>query len=63
MRGIGLIRLRIGIIGEPCECGIEPPGPISHGVRVNTRSVAVTPAPVRVSTQRPLVPSFTSVVG
>ena len=25
MRGIGLIRLRIGIIGNPCECGIEPP--------------------------------------
>ena len=26
-------------------------------------NVAVTPAPVRVPTQRPLVPSFTSVVG
>ena len=24
--------LRIGIIGEPCECGIEPPSSISHGV-------------------------------
>ena len=29
---IGLIRLRIGIIGDPCECGIEPTGSISHGV-------------------------------
>ena len=27
----GLIRLRIGIIKSPCECGIEPPGSISHG--------------------------------
>jgi hypothetical protein len=27
-----LIRLRIGIIGEPCEFCIEPPGFISHGV-------------------------------
>ena len=27
MRGTGMIRLRIGIIGVPCECGIEPPGP------------------------------------
>ena len=26
------IRLRIGIIRSPCECGIEPPGSISHGV-------------------------------
>ena len=32
IRGIGLNRLRIGIIGESCECGIEPPGSISHGV-------------------------------
>jgi len=33
MRVIGLLRLRIGIIGEsPCECGNEPPGSISHGV-------------------------------
>ena len=23
---IGLIRLRIGIIGKPCKCGIEPRG-------------------------------------
>ena len=29
MRVIGLIRLRIGIIGGPCECGILPPGSIS----------------------------------
>ena len=26
---IGLIRLKIGIIESPCECGIEPPGSIS----------------------------------
>ena len=32
MRGIGLIRLRIGNFGEPFECGIEPPGSISHVV-------------------------------
>ena len=25
-------RLRIGIIGGPCECSIEPPGSSSHGV-------------------------------
>ena len=25
-----LTRLRIGIIGEPCECGIEPSGFISQ---------------------------------
>ena len=32
-RCIGLIRLRIGIIGEsPCECGIEPPGSIRHEI-------------------------------
>jgi hypothetical protein len=31
--GSGLIWLKIGIIGRPCECGIEPPGSISHGVR------------------------------
>ena len=30
--GVGLIWFRIGIIGEPCECGIEPPGSISNGV-------------------------------
>ena len=32
MRGIVLILLRIGIIGEPFEYGIKPPGSISHGV-------------------------------
>ena len=39
--------------------------PWSHGLRSKMLypSVAVTPAPVRVLTQRPLVPSFTSVVG
>ena len=21
-----------GLLESPCECGIEPPGPISHGV-------------------------------
>ena len=26
VRGTGLFRLGIGIIGNPCECGIEPPG-------------------------------------
>ena len=26
------INTRIGIIGEPVERGIEPPGSISHGV-------------------------------
>ena len=26
---------RSKIIGEPCECGIEPPGFISHGVIVS----------------------------
>ena len=29
-RGIRLIRLRIGIIGEPCELCIGPPDSISH---------------------------------
>ena len=29
---IGLIWLRIGIIGSPCECDIEPPGSISYRV-------------------------------
>ena len=33
---IGLVQLRIGIIGEPCECGIEPSGSISHVVSLNT---------------------------
>ena len=31
MQGIGLIRLKI--LEVPCECGIEPPGSISHGVK------------------------------
>ena len=31
IRGVGLIWLRIGIIGEPFECGSEPPCSISHG--------------------------------
>ena len=31
-RGIGLIRLRIGIIKSACECGTEPPGSINHRV-------------------------------
>ena len=30
VRAVVLIRARIGIIGEPFECGIEPPGSISH---------------------------------
>ena len=41
--------------------------PWSHGLRpkklYHTCSVAVTPAPARFPTQRPLVPNFTSVVG
>ena len=28
----GLIRLKLKIIGVPCECVIEPPGFISRGV-------------------------------
>ena len=32
IRGIGLIRLRIGMLESTCECGIEPQGSISHGV-------------------------------
>ena len=27
IRGIGLIQLRIGIMENSCECGIEPLGP------------------------------------
>ena len=30
--GIGLIRLRIGIIESPCEFDIERPRSIGHGV-------------------------------
>ena len=29
-----LIRPRIGLIGEPCESGIEPPDFLSHGVHL-----------------------------
>ena len=32
VRGIGLIQLRIGLLESPCECDIESPGSISHGV-------------------------------
>ena len=32
IRGIGLIRLRIGLLESPCECGIESPGLMSHGI-------------------------------
>jgi hypothetical protein len=32
IQGIDLIRFRIGILESPCECGIEPPRFISHGV-------------------------------
>ena len=28
----GVIHLTIGIIKSHCECGIEPPGSISHGI-------------------------------
>ena len=30
IRGIGLIRLRRGLLESSCECDIEPPGFISH---------------------------------
>ena len=32
IRGIGLIRLRIGNVRDCSKCGIEPPGSIDHGV-------------------------------
>ena len=32
IRGIGLIRSGYELLESPCECGIEPPGSISHGV-------------------------------
>ena len=32
-----LIRLRIWIIRDPSECGIEPPGSTSHGVSWSVR--------------------------
>ena len=32
IRGIRLIRLRIGILESPCGCGTEPLGSISDGV-------------------------------
>ena len=32
IRKIGLIWFRIGIIGDSCECGIEPSGSTNHGV-------------------------------
>ena len=31
---ITLCRLRQELLESPCECGIEPPGSISHGVRL-----------------------------
>ena len=40
MQGIGLIRLKI--LEVPCECGIEPPGCISHGVRDALTTEAVS---------------------
>ena len=30
IRGIKLIRLRIGVLETPSECGIETPGSITH---------------------------------
>jgi hypothetical protein len=33
MCGIGLIRLRIGVIGDSCECSMYLLGSITHGVR------------------------------
>ena len=33
MQGIGLIRLTIGILESPFECGIEPLGSISHVIK------------------------------
>jgi hypothetical protein len=32
IREIELILLRIGLLESPCECGIDHPGSISHGV-------------------------------
>ena len=37
IRRIELIRLRIGIIREPCECDIKPPDFISNVVSVTSR--------------------------
>ena len=50
---------------RPQHTSTLPLSPWIHGQRSRKlhRSVAVTPAPIRVLTQRPLVPSFTSVVG
>ena len=39
IRGAELIRSRIGIIGGPCDCSIEPPCFISHGVSYLLRYV------------------------
>ena len=44
MRGIGLIRLRIGILESLREFGIEPPGSISHGVSLTYRKETVREA-------------------
>ena len=38
MRVIGLIRLRLGLLEGPCECGIGPRGSISHGVSFKTEA-------------------------
>ena len=32
IRGVGMIRLRLRLIKNPCECSIEPLSSISHGV-------------------------------
>ena len=37
IRMIGLIRLRMGLFESPCECEVEPPGPISHEVSYQQR--------------------------
>ena len=49
----------------PVEIILLPLSPWIHGLRSRKhhKSVAVTPAPVQVLTQRPLIPSLTSVVG
>ena len=43
MRGIRLIRLRIGIIGEPYECGIGPLESTSYGVSYIDKDSLVMP--------------------
>ena len=45
IRGIGLIRPRIGITGERCICSIEPPGSISHETDYLVKSLKKSQSP------------------